>query len=220
MPGWLSPASGRRVLLAGARGSGACCQCWRPARSLARQEGIYLFFSKTRCTLSKTNYGELRQRLPVRAPALEPVQQGKSAGEAAGAGPCCCPRCRALQSQQHLRTQLCQEGTAPAWFQLVPRRRCPCGFGSRASSDAVGAAQSRVLHRALLTAPLRPGELLWHFPFPQPLPKTRVFQGSCAVGWAAVTPVPELPRCFPCCHLLFLGAPQNPAQCRYVNLLP
>lgn len=81
------PASGRRVLLARARGSGACCQCWRPARSLARQEGIYLFFSKTRCTLSKTNYGELRQRLLVGALALEPVQEGKTAGEAAGAVP-------------------------------------------------------------------------------------------------------------------------------------
>lgn len=100
VPGWLSKrlGSGHRVLLAGARGSGACCQCWRPAQSLARSEGIYLFFSKTCCTLSKTNYGELRQRLPVGAPVLEAVREGKTAGESCQChAPVAVARCGALQ---------------------------------------------------------------------------------------------------------------------------
>lgn len=144
------PGPGHRVLLAGARGSGACCQCWHPAQSLARPEGIYLFFSKTCCTLSKTNYGELRQRRAIGAPALERVQEGKSAGErcqclslplSPGAGPC--------SSERHLPAQLCPEVTASsvpaAGGRSLPLRRYLGDCGSRASSATVDAVQYRVL---------------------------------------------------------------------------
>lgn len=176
------PGSGRRVLLAGARGSGACCQCWHPAQSLARREGIYLFFSKTCCTLSKTNYGELRQRCPVGALALEAMQEDKTAGESCqcpplplspGVGPC--------SSERHLPAQLCREVTAssviPASGRSLPPRRCLCGFGSKASSGTVDAEQFRMLRRAVPTAPLRLCELLWHFPCPVSPENTRFQRG-------------------------------------------
>lgn len=113
--------------------------------------------------------------------------------------PCRCPG--PCSSQQHLPAALPGDASFQRGSRL-PLRRCPCGFGSKASSDTVDAAQW-----------MQSWASSFDTSHSHSLSQKYVFcQGDFAVRWA---PVPELPRCFPCCHLLSLGTWGSPkAWCR------